>query len=125
MFSDEIRNRIREFIPKRIDKFPKLKRGEPYRFHKWGYDREGRFCLYYVVTGGKEKYPKRIPIEELEAAVVRLLETGKFNREDFRELCPVANSDGPCGFTVIGRILEALYGAMYEGRGRGFEKMSF
>jgi len=125
MCFNEVRGRIIEPIPKRIEKFPKLGYGEPYRFHKWEYDREGRFCLYYVVTGGKKEYTKRIPIEELEAAVVKLLETCKFNREDFRELCPIASRDGECGFTVIGRILEVLYGAKYKGRGKGFQKRCF
>jgi len=121
----EVRDKIRELIPRRLAEFPKLESsGEPYRFYKWDYDKNGYLCLYYIVTGGKKEYSKRIPIEEIESAIIRFLKTGKFDREDYRELCPIANRDGPCGFAIIGRILEVLYGARYEGRSKGFRKSS-
>jgi len=64
----EIADEIEELVPKKLNKFPKLTRGEPYRFKKWDFDQSDRWCLYYVVTGGKREYTKRIPLKELEAA---------------------------------------------------------
>jgi len=62
----------------------------------------------------KKRYSKRIPLKELKTAAKKFSDTGKFTRDDFNRLCPVASGDGPCAFAVIGRILEALYGAKYE-----------
>jgi len=56
--ADEIADKIEELIPKKLNKFPKLTGGEPYRFKKWDFDRSGRCCLYYVVTGGKRDTQK-------------------------------------------------------------------
>ena len=122
MKSAEISRKIQENIPIKFDKFPKLKHGIPYEFYKWDRDKEGRLCLYYFVTGGENVHQKRVVMNELVAVIMRFLETGRFNREDFRELCPVTSRDGDCGFTVIGRIMEYLFDAEYEGRGKGFRK---
>ena len=119
---EEIEKKIKENIPYKLREFPKLESGEPYQFYKWDYDNSNRLCMYYYVTGGKGRHQKRVPINELTEAVHRFLQTGVFTREDFRELCPTTRKDGECGFAVIGRILEFLFGAEYQGRGGGFRK---
>lgn len=103
-----IRNRIEQLIPDGLSSFPKLVSGEPYRFDRWSYDRKGRLCLYYVVTGGQKEYKKRIPIQELIEAAIFFRRKGEFRRGDFRRFCPIANRDGSCGYTVMLRILQSL-----------------
>ena len=63
---------------------------------------------------------KRIPVAEIRAALGDLRRTGTLDRAAFQKLAPVSELDGPCGFIVLGRILEALEVARYLGRARGF-----
>ncbi len=95
-------------------RFAKLISGEPYQCDKWAHDRAGNFCLYYKVGSCR----KRAPLAEIEEAAQCLASKNKFDRADFSNVCPIANRDGPCGFAVIGRILEKYHGAKYTGRGR-------
>jgi len=104
-----IREKIERLVPSKLSHFPKLVSGEPYRFDRWSHDREGRWCLYYVVTGGQREYKKRLPIQELIKAAVFFGKKGDFQRTDFERFCPIANRDGPCGYAVIVRILESVY----------------
>lgn len=86
---------------------------------KWQPDRCGILCMYYTVSkrGGQKK---RIPLSEMEECVHRFKQQAKFDRDDLRDLCPIAHSDGGCAFAVIGRILEKFFGAEYKGHGHGF-----
>lgn len=103
-------------LPKLLPKgaeFPKLRgHGSPYLCDGWRHDTNGVFCMYYEFSG----YKKRAPLSEIEAAANYLTAGNIFDRPDFRLLCPVANRDGPCGFAVIGRVLEEIFGAQYIGR---------
>jgi len=105
---EAIRTQIERLIPSKLSRFPKLVSGEPYGFDKWSYDREGRYCLYYIVTGGIVEHKKRIPMQELIKAASWFSKSGRFKRTDFQRLCPIANRDGPCGYAVAFRILESL-----------------
>lgn len=105
-----IRNRIERLIPNKLDRFSKLRPNhEPYLFDSWSYDKGGRLCLYYIVTGGKREYKKRVPMQELVKAAIRFREDREFNRLDFSAICPIAHGNGSCGYAVIVRILESLY----------------
>ena len=106
---ETIRNQIEQLIPSKLSNFPKLVSGEPYRFDRWSRDREGRLCLYYVITGGQREYKKRIPMQELIEAASFFRKEGKFRRSDFRRFCPIAKRNGSCGYAVILKILESLY----------------
>jgi len=95
-------------------KFNKLGNGgEPYRCAEWKCDQEGRFCLYYQFNGHK----KRLPEKEIESAVAQFELSGRFDREMFKTLCPIAARDGGCGFAVIVRIIEKFCDAKYLGDG--------
>ena len=108
MSSDEeiIKDRIERLIPKKLDRFLSLTDyGKDYLFDSWSYDRKGRLCLYYIIHGG---YKKRVPMQELIKAVTWHRKERKFDRTDFRRLCPIAFSTGTCGYAVIVRILERI-----------------
>jgi hypothetical protein len=106
---------LRKLIPHDVRIFPKLQHGEPYHFDSWSHDRNGMLCLYYWFDGVKQ-HKKRIPVSEITAAVQRLRDDRAIKRDTFKEVCPVAESAGPCGFTVVGRIFEALGVAVYSQR---------
>lgn len=103
-------------LPKLLPKgteFQKLRgHGSPYLCAGWHRDTSGVLCMYYEFSGHR----KRAPLPEIEAAADHLTAGNIFDRPAFRLLCPVANRDGPCGFAVIGRILEKVFGAQYVGR---------
>lgn len=107
---EAIRKQLERLIPSGLSRFPKLRSGEPYDFDRWDYDQKGRYCLYYVITGGKTEHRKRIPMHELIKAVSWFNKSGIFKRTDFQRLCPIANGDGPCGYAVTSSILESLSG---------------
>jgi hypothetical protein len=113
---------LHELIPGTVNRFAKLKRGEPYHFDRWETDQLGSPCLYYWFRSrdGVKKNKKRLPISEIRAALLRLRSVGVLTREAFRQVCPTAESAGPCGFAVVGRILESLDVAVYWGR-EGFK----
>lgn len=112
--------RIKALIPQDLAFFSKIKGGEPYRFDRWDFDRNGRYCIYYVVTGGKREYKKRVTMVELLSAVTWFKKEGKFDRGDFRRLCPITHRDGSCGYTVISRILEVLFKTKFVARAKAF-----
>jgi hypothetical protein len=111
--------RLHRLIPEQVNTFAKLKRGEPYHFERWKKDRYGTACMYYwfIARDGVNKNRKRVPVTEIHTALCQLQNGGHLNRETFKIVCPVSESAGPCGFTVVGRILEALQVAVYAGRG--------
>ena len=96
--------------------FQKLRgQGEPYCCSKWKYDRQGVFCIYF-------KFPpheKRIPLSEIEVATGYLNREKVFDRKAFKDICPISSKGNPCGFTVIGRILEKTSNTEYTGS-KGF-----
>lgn len=96
--------------------FPKLEFGNPYRCDGWRHDTRGVYCMYYEFSGHKKCYKKRVPLSEIEAAAEHLKAGNIFNRPAFKSLCPVSCRDGHCGFAVIGRILEKIFGARHDGR---------
>jgi hypothetical protein len=117
-------SKLRDLIPKTASDFSKLGAGEPYHFDRWADDRSGSTCLYYWFyshDGGKRNN-KRVVVSEIQQAFQNLMDTGSFDRDAFRRLCPVSELSGPCGFVVVGRILEALGVAVYSGRDKGFLK---
>lgn len=109
---------LRKLIPEKVSTFAKLNYGEPYHFDSWKKDRAGSPSLYYWFTArdGLKKNKKRVPVSEIGAALRQLQNAGVLKRGTFQSVCRVAESDGPCGFAVIGRILEALGVAVYCGR---------
>lgn len=113
-----LQSALHRLIPQRVNTFAKLHRGSPYHFDRWGVDRAGSPCLYYwfMARDGVKRNKKRLPVSEIRAAVCQLRSAGVLNRKTFPKVCPVAESDGPCGFAVVGRILEALQVAAYSGQ---------
>jgi hypothetical protein len=94
--------------------------GPPYKFSKWATDRSGALCLYYEFPSrnGKTTNRKRVPVDEILAAIQEIVSEGRLTRKAFRNLCPVAESAGPCGFAVVGRCFELLGIAKYaDGQG--------
>ena len=70
MYNEEIIEKlVRRLIPRHLSSFRKIRSGEPYLFDRWDFDEEGRFCFYYIVTGGKKESKKRVLMEELVKAV--------------------------------------------------------
>ena len=114
--------RIQALVPKQYSQFPKLSGGGSYHFFSWDKDRRGALCLYYWFWDRNKAYKntKRIPLSEIVTTAQICLAGGTFDRHTFQKRCPVAASDGPCGFAVIGRCLEFLGIAKYAGRGKGF-----
>ncbi len=115
--------RLRRMIPQVVDSFRKLAGGSsPYRFAGWGQDGSGRSFLRYSFPSrnGEVVHRKRVWVREIEAALRTLANQGTLSRDQFCARCPRTASDGPCGFTVVGRILEQLGVAAYQGRGEGF-----
>jgi hypothetical protein len=106
---------LKKLVPGKLSEFNKLTEGEPYRFDSWRADREGRPCLYYSFNSrdGCRTNRKRVPILEIAAALGHLRRTGRLRRSEFPDVCPIAESAGPCGFAVVGRTLEALGVARY------------
>ncbi len=113
---------LHRLIPDEVKSFAKLEHGKPYHFDRWSDDRVGTHCLYYwfVASDGVKRNKKRVPVSEIRAALHQLRSAGVLTRVAFREICPKAESGRPCGFAVVGRILEALDVATYSGRG-GFK----
>ena len=69
-----------------------------------------------MARDGVKKNKKRLPVAEIRAALDELGRAGVLSREKFRKVCPIAEKSGPCGFAVVGRILEALHVAVYSGQ---------
>jgi hypothetical protein len=113
---------LHRLIPSAVNTFAKLEHGEPYHFDCWRDDHAGSPCLYYWFFGhdGVKRNKKRGPVAEIGAALRRLRNARVLSREMFQEVCPIAESAGPCGFAVVGRIFEGLHVAAYLGRGTGF-----
>lgn len=116
-----LEHQLRRLIPGSLRTFAKLEGGPPYRFERWDQDRAGVDCLYYAFASrdGDRQYRKRVPVREVRAALRLLATAGVLNREVFVKACPVTESAGPCGFAVVGRILEYLGVAAYRGREEG------
>jgi hypothetical protein len=112
-----LKSALRAIVPSVTRSFQKLRAGEPYQFDHWDDD-----VLYYRVSprrkGGWNK--KRVPVPEIRMALRRLRESGTFSRSDFEQICPIASRDGPCGFCVVGRVLEILGVAKFSTHGQGF-----
>ena len=113
-----LEQRLREIIPKPINKFKQLRKKKYYFVDGWRKDKNGEMCLYYVVGNNNKK---RVVISEVEKLIRNCLTQGQISREDFRIYCPVSESAGPCGFAVTVRMLEYLGIGQYLGRGLGFE----
>ena len=113
---------LRKLVPHKVGTFAKLEQGEPYHFDRWGDDHTGTLCLYYSfpARNRERRNTKRIPSSEIDAALRCLCSNGGLRREEFRKVCPVAVSAGPCGFAVVGRIFEELGVAVYASRRDGF-----
>lgn len=107
---------LHELVPGKLAKFAKLDHGEPYLFEAWRNDRSGSPCMYYWILGDAGRNKKRIPVSEIYAALTELRDTKVFDRALFRKVCPISASVGSCGFAVLGRILEALGVACYDGK---------
>ena len=109
---------LRRLIPDEVNTFAKLEHGASYHFDRWKNDRVGSPCLYYwfMARDGVKKNKKRLPVSEIRAALHQLRSAGMLSREAFRKVCPLSESDGSCGFAVVGRILEALHVAVYAGQ---------
>jgi|GEM_PF-134463 len=114
---------LRELIPDKYSTFAKLEKGDPYHFDHWGQDTNGEDCLYYWFWNKDQtkKNKKRVVISEIDALIENKISNGHISREDFKNSCPISESAGSCGFTVVGRVLEYLEIAKYLGRGSGFE----
>jgi hypothetical protein len=117
-------SKLRNLIPKTVSQFAKLETGKPYHFEHWACDRAGSTCLHYWFDShdGSKRNKKRVVVSEMQKAFEHLINTGSFERDAFRRLCPVSDSSGRCGFVVVGRILEALGASVYSGREKGFLK---
>jgi hypothetical protein len=115
MTNDTLESVLEELFPGKLSEFKKLTGGEPYRFDSWQTDTGGRPCLYYAFSSrdGRRTNTKRASIPEIAAALEHLRRTGHLRRSEFPDVCPVAQSAGPCGFAVVGRVLEALGVARY------------
>jgi len=113
---------LRTLIPATLSVFPKLEAGDPYHFDHWAEDSAGAACIYYWFTSrdGNKRNQKRVPVSEVRAALQHLRATGALDRGSFRTRCPISHKSGPCGFAIVGRILEALGVARYSGRDVGF-----
>ena len=114
---------MRSLVPGTVREFKKLScQGDPYRFERWDTDRAGSLCLYYSFESrdGSRRNVKRIPIREIEAAYLYLRNSRSFDRSAFKRLCPVSEAGGPCGYAVVGRLLEALGVGRYSGTRTGF-----
>ena len=100
--------RIRRIVPTKLKEFAKLQKGSPYRFECWAQDNSGADCLWYVFDSkdGKKILKKKILEIELLNALDQLETTGSFNRRKYEEFCPKSAASGPCGFAVMGRIME-------------------
>ena len=120
--NDSLSQEIRGILLANCTTFDKLTGDrEPYLFERIAVDTKGMECVYYSfhLRDGKP-VEKRIPLKELIAALRVLTDQGSMTRADFDAVCPIAQSAGPCGFAVTGRILEYLGVARYAGRGEGF-----
>jgi hypothetical protein len=114
---------LKNLIPSSYMSFNKLTSGRPYRFKAWKKDQKKRECLYYRFKGSTGIWhQKRIPTAEIKTAARHVRRNGVFNRGNFKTLCPVASSGGPCSFAVLGRCLEYLGLVTYKGYGKGFER---
>ena len=119
---EAVQSQLQDIVPAKISEFRKLEKGEPYHFDRWEKDSDGRPCLYYWFNSRdrNKRNVKRVPVFEFCAVLDHIRQNGAFTRSDYQELCPVAQSAGPCGYAVIGRLLEALGAAQYQGRINGF-----
>jgi hypothetical protein len=109
-------------IPSVVNEFEKLEAGDPYYFDRWDNDRDGVPCLYYWFRSrdGSGRNVKRVPAHEILRVLRQIHARGSLIRSAFKSLCPVPDNAGPCGFAVVGRIVEALGVARYSGRKQGF-----
>jgi hypothetical protein len=107
---------LHSLIPDKVNTFEKLEGGEPYHFDRWTDDMSGLPCLYYRFKSrdGAKQNKKRIPVREIITALRELQRAGVLDRQAFERVCPIAKA-GPCGFAVVGRILEKLHAASYTG----------
>ena len=107
---------LHTLIPEKASTFAKLQHGEPYHFDCWKNDRDGSPCLYFwfMARDGVKRNKKHLPVSEIRAALHQLQSVGVLSRGTFRKVCPKAESAGPCGFAVVGRIFEALHVAVYS-----------
>jgi hypothetical protein len=121
---DRLVSVLDELFRKGHVQFRKLRgAGPPYKFWKWATDRSNALCLYYEFPSrnGKTTNRKRVPVDEILAALREIVSEGCLTRKAFRNLCPVAESAGPCGFAVVGGCLELLGIARQSGRQGAFE----
>jgi hypothetical protein len=112
-----LQSTLHSLIPHEVHTFAKLQHGKPYHFDSWANDSTDTPCLYYwfIARDGVRKNKKRVPVSEIGVALQRLRSDGVLSRETFKKVCPVAESAGPCGFAVVGRMFEALGVAVYSG----------
>lgn len=69
--------------------FPKLQeKGEPYRFERWDRDQDGEDCLYYSFSSRDKvrRNVKRVPVDELAAAMDTILTQGVLTRVAFERV---------------------------------------
>ena len=113
-----LEQRLKGMIPNTYSIFPKLERGDPYHFNCWDSDINGDLCLYYWFWNKNQtkKNKRRVVIAEMEELIRNSLKKGCITRKDFQSCCPISESAGPCGFAVVGRMLEYLDIAKYSGR---------
>lgn len=112
-----IETEIKRIIPSQYRTFAKLESGDPYYFNC--YRGDALQYWFWNKTKTKENH-KSVYFPEIRNATGGLINNGYFKRRDFTSLCPRGQSDGPCGFTVTGRIFEYLGIAEYRGRKGGF-----
>jgi hypothetical protein len=114
---DRVHQRLNLLFQQGKGVFSKLTSSEaPYRFVDWQLDKAHRRCLYYEFDANDptaDDHEKRVPVEELVAAIGACATHGFFDRALFAKSCPVAKSAGDCGFAVTGRCLELLEVAEY------------
>ncbi len=82
----------------------------------WG-TRRGDRALIYTIPNHKmpsKPYEKGITASEWREAFDKLLGTGEFSRQWFKQALPACAKEGGCNFTTIGGIFELLGYAEYK-----------
>jgi hypothetical protein len=99
---------LKEAVPAELKSFAKLTMGhDPYFFDKWDEEAGASILRYWFWSKDKtERRKKRVFVGEIEELLKHLHAGQSFARDDFQKHCPRTNSDGPCGYAVIIRILE-------------------
>jgi hypothetical protein len=114
---EKVRQRLDWLFRQGKGVFPKLTTADAsYRFVSWQADDDHRPCLYYEFGANDldaDDHKKRVPLEELVAALGACTAAGFIDRPKFIQVCPVAHSAGDCGYVVTGRCLELLEVAEY------------